>query len=45
MTRHNKVSPRPSLLQVEQPQLSQHFFTEDMFHLYDNFHGPPLDPL
>ena len=35
-----KVSPAPSLLQAEQPQLSQPFLTGDMFHPSDHFCGP-----
>lgn len=31
----------PSLL-VEQPQYSQSFFVEELFHLFDHFHGLPL---
>ncbi|KAK4831083.1 hypothetical protein QYF61_015281 [Mycteria americana] len=41
----NKVSPEPSLLQAEQPQLSQPFLIGDVFHPSDHFCGPPLDPL
>ncbi|KAK4830165.1 hypothetical protein QYF61_008676 [Mycteria americana] len=41
----NKVSLKPSLLQAEQPQLSQPFFTGEVFQPYDHFRGPPLDPL
>ncbi|KAK4823530.1 hypothetical protein QYF61_003039 [Mycteria americana] len=41
----NKVSPEPSLLQAEQPQLSQPFFRGEVFHPSDHFCGPPLDPL
>ncbi|KAK4826030.1 hypothetical protein QYF61_003851 [Mycteria americana] len=41
----NKVSPEPSLLQAEQPQLSQPFFIGEMFHPLDHLCGPPLDPI
>jgi len=34
-----------SLLQAEQPQLSQPFLTAEQFQPSDNFCGPPLDPL
>jgi len=40
-----KVSPEPSLLQDEQPQLSQPFLIGEVFHPPDHFFGPPLDPL
>ena len=40
-----KISLEPSLLQTEQPQLSQPFFTGEVFHSSDNFCVPPLDPL
>jgi len=40
-----QVSPLPSLLQAEQPQLSQPFLTGKVFHPSDHFCGPPLDPL
>ena len=42
---HNKVSPQPSLLQAEQPKLSQPFLIEEVFQPSDHFHGPPLDLL
>ncbi|KAK4806889.1 hypothetical protein QYF61_012610 [Mycteria americana] len=41
----NKVSPEPSLLQAEQPQLSQPFFIGEVFQPSDHFCGLPLDPL
>ncbi|KAK4832884.1 hypothetical protein QYF61_026434 [Mycteria americana] len=41
----NEVSPEPSLLQAEQPQLSQPFLTGEVFHSSDHFCGPPLDLL
>ena len=41
----NKVSPEPSLLQAEPPQLSQPFLIGEVFHPSDHFCGPPLDPL
>ena len=41
----NKVSLEPSFLQAEQPQLSQPFFTGEVFQPSDHFCGPPLDPL
>ncbi|KAK4815356.1 hypothetical protein QYF61_001344 [Mycteria americana] len=42
---HNKVSPKPSLLQAKPPQLSQPFLTGEVFQPLDHFRGPPLDPL
>jgi len=39
------VSPQSSLLQAEQPQLSQPFLTGEVLHPSDDFCGPPLDPL
>jgi len=33
-----------SLLQAEQPQLSQPYLTGEVFHPSDHFCGPPLDP-
>jgi len=45
MKDHNKVSLEPSLLQVEQPQLSQPVPTGEVFHPSDDSGGPPLDPL
>ena len=36
---------KPSLLQAEQPQLSQPFLIGEVLHLSDHFCGPPLDPL
>jgi len=39
------VSSEPSLLQVEQPQLFQPFLIAEVFHSFDHFCGPPLDPL
>jgi len=41
----SKVSPEPSLLQAEQPQLSQPVLTGEVFHPPDHFCGTPLDPL
>ncbi|KAK4815839.1 hypothetical protein QYF61_008442 [Mycteria americana] len=41
----NKVSLEPSLLQAEQPQLSQPVFIGEVFHPSDHFCGPPVDPL
>ncbi|KAK4810814.1 LOW QUALITY PROTEIN: hypothetical protein QYF61_008786 [Mycteria americana] len=41
----NKVSPEPSLLQAEQPQLSQPFLIGKVFQPSNHFRGPPLDPL
>ena len=38
------MSPR-SLLQAEQPQLSQPFFTGEVLQPSDHFHHPPADPL
>ncbi|KAK4831893.1 LOW QUALITY PROTEIN: hypothetical protein QYF61_020040 [Mycteria americana] len=40
-----KVSPQPSLLQAEQPQLSQPVLIGEVLHPSDHFHGPPLDSL
>ena len=40
-----KVSPEPSLLQAEQPQLSQPVLIREVFQPSDHFCGPPLDPL
>ncbi|KAK4832392.1 hypothetical protein QYF61_022247 [Mycteria americana] len=40
-----KISPEPSLLQAEQPQLAQPVFIGEVFHFSDHFCGPPLDPL
>ncbi|KAK4828770.1 hypothetical protein QYF61_000795 [Mycteria americana] len=40
-----KVSPEPSLLQAEQPQLSQPFFTGEVIQPSDHLCGPPLDSL
>ncbi|KAK4818441.1 hypothetical protein QYF61_013128 [Mycteria americana] len=42
---HNKVSLEPSLLQAEQPQLSQTFFIGEVLQPSDHFRGPPLDLL
>jgi len=42
---HNKVSPEPSRLQADQPQLSQPFLRGEVFNPCDHFCGPPLDPL
>jgi len=40
-----KVSPEPSFLQAEQPQLSQPVLLGEVFQPSDDFCGPPLDPL
>ncbi|KAK4808149.1 hypothetical protein QYF61_000129 [Mycteria americana] len=40
-----KVSPEPSLLQAEQPQLSQPVFIGEVFQPSDHLGGPPLDLL
>ncbi|KAK4831174.1 LOW QUALITY PROTEIN: hypothetical protein QYF61_015644 [Mycteria americana] len=40
-----KVSLEPSLLQAEQPQLSQPVLVGEVLQPSDHFHGPPLDPL
>ncbi|KAK4810857.1 hypothetical protein QYF61_008829 [Mycteria americana] len=40
-----KVSPQPSLLQAEQPQLSQPVLVGEVLQPSDHFHGPPLDSL
>ncbi|KAK4831900.1 hypothetical protein QYF61_020047 [Mycteria americana] len=40
-----KVSPEPSLLQAEQPQLSQPVFIGKVLQLSDHLRGPPLDLL
>ena len=39
------MSPEPSLLQAEQPQLSQPFLLQEVFHPLDHFYGPVVDPL
>jgi len=41
----NDVSPQPSLLQAEQAQILQLFFTGEVLHPSDVPHGPPLVPL
>ncbi|KAK4818126.1 hypothetical protein QYF61_006213 [Mycteria americana] len=41
----NKVSLEPSLLQAEQPHLSQPVFIGEVFQPSDHFCGPPLDLL
>ncbi|KAK4814100.1 hypothetical protein QYF61_008195 [Mycteria americana] len=41
----SKVSPQPSLLQAEQPQLSQPVLVGEVLQPLDHFHGPPLDLL
>ena len=41
----NKISLEPSLLQANQPQLSQPVLIGEVFHLSDHFCGPNLDPL
>ncbi|KAK4819077.1 hypothetical protein QYF61_025310 [Mycteria americana] len=40
-----KVSPQPSLLQAEPPQLSQPVFIGEVLQPTDHLHGPPLDSL
>ena len=40
-----KVSPGPSLLQAEQPQLSQPFLVAEVFQPSDHLCAPPLNPL
>ncbi|KAK4812888.1 LOW QUALITY PROTEIN: hypothetical protein QYF61_024244 [Mycteria americana] len=40
-----KVSLEPSLLQAEQPQLSQPVFIGEVLQPSDHLHGPPLDSL
>ncbi|XP_075596540.1 protein shortage in chiasmata 1 ortholog [Balearica regulorum gibbericeps] len=40
-----KVSPEPSLLQAEQPQLSQPVFTGEVLQPSDHLHVPPLGSL
>ncbi|KAK4825708.1 hypothetical protein QYF61_002067 [Mycteria americana] len=40
-----KVSPEPSLLQAEQPQLSHPVFTGEVLQPSDHLRGPPLDSL
>ncbi|KAK4808555.1 hypothetical protein QYF61_009858 [Mycteria americana] len=40
-----KVSRQPSLLQAEQPQLSQPVLVGEVLQPSDHFCGPPLDPL
>ncbi|KAK4825745.1 LOW QUALITY PROTEIN: hypothetical protein QYF61_002184 [Mycteria americana] len=40
-----KVSPQPSLLQAEQPQLSQPVLVGEVLQPSGHFCGPPLDPL
>ncbi|KAK4829890.1 hypothetical protein QYF61_007282 [Mycteria americana] len=40
-----KVSPEPSLLQAEQPQLSQPVFIGELLQPSDHLHGPSLDSL
>ncbi|KAK4826482.1 hypothetical protein QYF61_009478 [Mycteria americana] len=40
-----KVSPEPSLLQAEQPPLSQPFFIGEVLQPSDHLRGFPLDPL
>ena len=41
----NQVTSEPSLLQAEQPQLSQPVLVVDVFHPLSHFCGPPLDAL
>jgi len=38
----NKASLEPSVLQAEQSQFSQPFFTGEVFYTSDHFCGPPL---
>ena len=38
-----KVSPQPSLLQAEQPQIPQPFLIAEVLQPSDHFCGPPLD--
>ncbi|XP_027599588.1 E3 ubiquitin-protein ligase makorin-1 isoform X1 [Pipra filicauda] len=38
----NKVTPEPSLLQAEQPQLSEPFLIGEVFHPSNHLHGPQL---
>ncbi|KAK4830334.1 LOW QUALITY PROTEIN: hypothetical protein QYF61_010098 [Mycteria americana] len=40
-----KVSPEASLLQAEQPHLSQPVLVAEVLQPLDHFHGPPLDLL
>ncbi|KAK4805791.1 hypothetical protein QYF61_000397, partial [Mycteria americana] len=40
-----KVSPEPSLLQAEQPQVSQPVFIREVLQPSDHLRGPPLDSL
>jgi len=40
-----KVTPEPSLLQAEQPQLSQPVLIAEVLQPSDHLRGPPLDPL
>ncbi|KAK4815575.1 LOW QUALITY PROTEIN: hypothetical protein QYF61_004092 [Mycteria americana] len=42
---HNKVSPKSSLLQAEQPQLSQPVLVGEVLQPSDHFRGPPLNPI
>ena len=41
----SQVSPETSLLQAEQPQLSQPVLTGEVFYPSDQFCAPPLDVL
>jgi len=41
----SKVSLQPSLLEAEQPQLSQLFVVGEVLQPLDHLCGPPLDPL
>ncbi|NXP61640.1 MKRN1 ligase, partial [Chloropsis cyanopogon] len=38
----SKVTPEPSLLQAEQPQLSEPFLIGEVFHPSNHLHGPQL---
>ena len=40
-----KVTPEPSLLQTEQPQLSLPVLIEEVLQHSDHLRGPPLYPL
>ena len=45
MRGHCQVTSEPSLLQAEQPQLSQPVLIGEVFHPLDHFSGPPLDAI
>ena len=40
-----KVTPEPSLLQAEQPQLPQPVVVGEVLQPFDHLCGPPLDPM